>query len=296
MALTLATAALAAGYRLAHFDTIGSTSTEAMSRARAGERGPLWVVARRQSAGLGRRGSAWQTPEGNLAASLLLTTDLPPARIATLGFVAGLALGWALDRCSSVEAGPCPAPRNEDRVGASSNRPHAKVPLSGLEARAPFALKWPNDVLADGAKLAGILLGTEEVAPGLRAVTVGIGVNVAHAPANLPYTAASLRSLGWEVGVEALFVALSAAWVEAHGIWTGEGGFDAIRRLWLARAAGLGSAVAVRTGLDVTQGIFETIDEHGQLVVRTADGSARTVSAGEVHFGVAGSATPELRA
>ncbi|WP_375461838.1 biotin--[acetyl-CoA-carboxylase] ligase [uncultured Enterovirga sp.] len=270
MAFALSDRAQAAGYRLAAFRTIGSTSQEAVGRARDGDPGPLWVVAEHQSAGQGRRGSAWHTPRGNLAASLLLTTDLSPATLATLGFAAGVALAKALDAC-------------------------AREDMASFKARTPFRLKWPNDVLVDGAKLAGILLGTEELGGGRRAVVLGIGVNVAAAPEGLPYPATSLHALGCATDAERLFTALSASWLEVEGVWDGGRGFAEIREAWLARAAGLGGAVAVRTGGDARRGTFETIDGQGQLVLRSPDGAIHRVSAGEVHFGAAASATPEAR-
>lgn len=271
MAFALAPDATRAGYRLVAHDVIDSTSAEALRLAQAGEVGPLWIVARRQSAGVGRRGATWHSPPGNHFASLLLTTDLSPARLATLGFVAGIALDEALARCCAG-------------LGA-------RVALDGARAgRDRFTLKWPNDVLADGAKLAGIALATEEIAPGRRAVVIGIGVNVAHAPEGLPYPAASLHGLGFAADAETLFHALSATWIEAHADWAGRNGFVAIRERWLERAAGVGGPVAVRSGEHVLRGVFETIDEHGQLVVRTTDGGVRTVSAGDVHFGIAASA------
>lgn len=279
MAFDLAPEAEAAGCRLAVHETIDSTSTEGMRLARAGEAGPLWIVARRQSAGFGRRGSAWQSLPGNLFASLLLTSDLPPAKLATLGFVAGIALDEALARCCTGF--------------------HSRAALDDARAgRDRFTLKWPNDVLGDGAKLAGIALGTETLPAARlgegrderRAVVVGIGVNVAHAPEGLPYPAASLQDLGFAVEAETLFRALSAAWIDAYEDWAGRNGFVAIRERWLERAAGIGGPVAVRSGDHVLRGVFETIDEHGQLVVRTADGSVRTISAGDVHLGIAATA------
>jgi BirA family transcriptional regulator, biotin operon repressor / biotin---[acetyl-CoA-carboxylase] ligase len=255
----LAPEAFAAGYRLETHDTVSSTMTEASARARSGDLGPLWIVAEVQTAGRGRRGSAWSTPRGNLAASLLYplgATDA--ARTATLGFVAGVALAEALDD-----------------VGAGA---------SGVGA----ALKWPNDVLVAGAKLCGILLETENFPAG-RAVVIGIGVNVAAAPEGLPYPATSLRALGCEAGAADLFTALTRRFAAAARDWA-EGGFPAIRARWLARAAGLGGPVAVRLGAEVLRGTFETIDETGQLIVRAPDGARRTVSAGEVHFGAAASA------
>ncbi len=153
-----------------------------------------------------------------------------------------------------------------------------------------FSLKWPNDVLAGGRKLAGILLDAETVAEGRLAVVVGIGTNVVAAPEGLPSPATSLRALGLGVSAEALFAELSDRWAEFRGLWDQGRGFGAIRKLWLARAAGLGQPVAIMSGGAVTAGLFETIDEAGAMLIRTADGKLRPVTAGDVYFGTAASA------
>ncbi len=306
MDFALAPQAAAAGYGLVAHETIGSTNTDAMDRLRAGEPGPFWVVSRRQSSGRGRRGSGWQSEPGNLAASLALTTRAEPATVATLGFVAGVALVRALDRCFGVsKPGPgtlSPAGRGQGEGEQSSPErpgpPHPNPLPSGERDRvegARLQLKWPNDVLADGAKLGGILLESETVR-GSRGVVVGIGVNVTHAPEGLPYPAASLDRLGAEVTAAELFAALSAEWVRTFALWDEGRGFVTIRDLWLARAAGIGGAVSIRSGLTLTSGTFETIDQHGQLVLRTGEGALRTISAGDVHFGLAASARREAAA
>ena len=270
MEFALGPASETAGYTLLAHDTIGSTNAEALSHARRGATGPLWIVARQQTAGRGRRGRAWETPDGNLAASLLLTVDLPRQTAATLGFVAGLALNAAV-----AEVAPGIA---------------VKVGVDGLdEPHARLTLKWPNDVLADGAKLAGILLEVEELTESRLAIVIGLGVNVAAAPEGLPYPTASLKGLGAEVSAEALFTALSDAWVQFHMIWDGGRGLPEIRRLWLAQAAGLGAPVAVRLGERILRGKFETLDEEGRLIVLTDEGVRQAIAAGEVHFGAAAS-------
>jgi BirA family transcriptional regulator, biotin operon repressor / biotin---[acetyl-CoA-carboxylase] ligase len=268
MAFALAPEAIAAGYRLLAFDTIGSTNEEAAARGRAGETGPLWIVSPHQSGGRGRRGGSWQTPSGNLAASLLLTTEVPPAVAATLGFVAGLALAQALDRCCGRDIGRGSALD----LGSGAGR---------------FLLKWPNDVLVEGAKLSGILLETEQRADLSRFLVIGIGVNTAHAPQGVPYPATSLVALGHHVEPATLFRALSSEWVALMDLWAGGRGFPAIRQLWLQRAAGLGRDILVQTGRESLRGTFETLDDTGQLVVRLDDGSSRLVTAGDVHFGIA---------
>lgn len=271
MAFTLGPEALAAGYRLAAFDEIGSTNAEALARARAGDPGRLWIVSDRQTAGRGRRGSAWSTERGNLAASLLTITSAEAPAVATLGFVAGVALDAALRRV----APDVTAAIALDSAAGGGDR---------------IALKWPNDVLLDGAKLAGILLEAEKAPDGRMAVVVGIGVNVRHAPAGLPYPAASLAGLGAVAGAEEVFAALAECWCETAASWDEGRGFPAVRARWLERASGLGGTVAVRIDGEVTRGVFETIDETGRLIVRTESGARRTITAGEVHFGAAGTA------
>jgi BirA family biotin operon repressor/biotin-[acetyl-CoA-carboxylase] ligase len=153
-----------------------------------------------------------------------------------------------------------------------------------------FSLKWPNDVLAGQQKLAGILLEAEAVAGDHLAVVVGIGTNVVAAPEGTPTPATSLAALGVNIGAEELFAVLSDAWAEFRGIWDQGRGFGEIRRLWLARAAGLGQPVAIQTGGSTVEGTFDTIDDTGCMMVRTTDGKRVPISAGDVYFGSAASA------
>ena len=268
MAFALGPSAASRGYRLFAFDTIGSTSVEAAERAREGDPGRLWIVAKEQTAGHGRRGRPWQTPSGNLAASLLVLLPGPPAQAATLGFAAGLAL--------------------ETAIRASAQDGAFRIFLDNAEGPdTRLTLKWPNDVLIGGAKVAGILLEAIALSDGRNAVIIGIGVNVRHAPEGLPYPTTSLAACGGDTDAESLFGTLGEAWVEQEALWSGAEGFAPVRRCWLERAAGLGGPIAVRLGEDVFRGTFETIDDEGRLVVRDSDGAARIVSAGEVHFGAA---------
>src|SRR6266446_1782774 len=266
MVFSLGPRASSAGYRLAAFDRIGSTNAEAMARARDGEHGPMWFVTSEQTAGRGRRHRPWIAPRGNLASSILEVVDVPPAVAATLGFAAGVALEAALQKVS-IEASLRSAGSDQMK----------------------FSLKWPNDVLAGRQKLAGILLEAEAVAGDRLAVVVGIGTNVVAAPEGTPTPATSLAALGVHVGAEELFSALSDAWVEFRGIWDNGRGFAEIRRLWLERAFGLGERVAIQTGTAVVEGTFDTIDEAGCLIIRTAEGKRAAVTAGEVYFGTAAS-------
>jgi BirA family transcriptional regulator, biotin operon repressor / biotin---[acetyl-CoA-carboxylase] ligase len=267
MAFTLGRRAISAGYRIAAFDSVGSTNAEAMARARDGEYGPTWFVTSEQTAGRGRRQRPWVAPRGNLASSILEVIDVSPAVAATLGFAAGVALETALQRVS-VEASLRSAGSDDMK----------------------YSLKWPNDVLAGRRKLAGILLEAEAVPGGRLAVVVGIGTNVVAAPEGTPTPATSLAKLGVQVGAEDLFAELSDAWAGYRGIWDNGRGFGEIRRLWLERAAGLGQPVAVQTGTASVEGTFDTIDEQGCLIVRKADGHLVPISAGDVYFGSAASA------
>ncbi|MEO1016136.1 MAG: biotin--[acetyl-CoA-carboxylase] ligase [Pseudomonadota bacterium] len=272
MTFHLGAKAASSGYRLSSYDSIGSTSVEAMERARAGDPGHLWVASVEQTSGHGRRGRAWQTQRGNLAASCLMLLPTGGAHVATLGFVASLALHEALVSL---------LPESSLALG-----------LDGAEAeqgeRARLEVKWPNDLLADGAKIAGLLIESEALPDGSHAVVAGIGVNVRHPPDDVPYPATALTRIAPDITAETLFAQLSETWIDYVAAWE-RGGFASIRGAWLSRAAGLGEPVAVRTDAGVQKGVFETIDETGRLVIRTADGRSATVTAGDVHFGVAAS-------
>lgn len=258
MTFALSDRASAAGYRLASYESIGSTNSEAIERFRSGERGPLWIAARYQTAGRGRRGREWQSAPGNLLASLLMTVRAPLAIAATVGFVAGLAIDEAIRFCAPGVA---------------------------------VALKWPNDVLAGDAKLAGILLESEPI-EGNAGIAVGIGVNVLSAPQGVPYPATSLSALGRNVTAEQLFSALSDAWIGYMRLWDEGRGMARIRSLWLARAAGLGAPVSVQLGDCLVRGVFETLDDGGRLLLRSDDDTIVPIAAGEVQFGNAATARP----
>jgi len=239
--------ARAAGVRLCAFEELDSTNDEAKRLfADGGEAGPLWIVARRQSLGRGRLGRGWISPLGNLHASLVLSGAFPATRAPQLGFVAGVAVLTAL-RCVTP--------------GGSK-----------------LALKWPNDLLLERAKLGGILLEGLALAPGgegaRSCVVVGIGVNCVDAPEGLPYPACALASLGPAAPSAAqVFTALSDAFVETLAQWRGGEGFADIRAQWLAMAAGLGETISVRLARGETrEGRFETIDADGRLLIAAKEG------------------------
>jgi BirA family biotin operon repressor/biotin-[acetyl-CoA-carboxylase] ligase len=259
------------GYRLFAFDEVGSTSTEAAHAAETGDVGEVWYAALKQNAGRGRRGRVWETVSGNLAASLMIVPECDPAIAATLGFVAGVALNRALT--ATLPAGVL------------------KTGLDGADAPGHrIALKWPNDLLADGSKLAGILLEASKRPDGRHAVVIGFGVNIVNAPEGLPYPATSLNALGADISAETLFSSLAEEWVVAYELWDSGRNVADILRLWRASAAGVGAEVAVSRDGGVVRGIFESIDDSGRLIVRANNNSRIAITAGDVHFGVTATA------
>jgi BirA family biotin operon repressor/biotin-[acetyl-CoA-carboxylase] ligase len=214
--------------------------------------GPEWVLALAQTAARGRRGRAWRMPAGNFAATLVYRPRGSPADLALRSFAAALALAGALDEVTG-------------QAGA-------------------VTLKWPNDVLLNGGKVAGILL---ESLPG-GALSVGIGINLVAAPEAAEVEPGAVRpvSLQGETGVdvtpEAFLTPLATAYARWEATLAGQG-FEPLRRAWLARAARLGQEITARTGSAVLQGRFETVDPSGHLVLATAQGR-RAVPAADVFF------------
>jgi len=233
---------------LVFLDLVDSTNAQALRLARAGERGPLWIVAKEQSAGRGRRGRAWISPGGNLYATLMLTDPAPATAAPQLGFVASLALHDA-----AVATAPALASR--------------------------LALKWPNDLLCAGRKIAGILIEGEGEPV---VVAVGIGVNCRRHPDATELPATDFATEGIEVEAATLFDHLAAAMQARLTLWNRGAGFAGIRAGWLSRALGLGQAIRVRLADRETTGCFETIDDAGRLVLRAANGEVEAVAAGDV--------------
>lgn len=234
-------------YPAIHLGEVTSTMDAARERLAAGERAPVWIVAQSQVGGRGRHGRQWVSPPGNLYATLALHEPCEPTRGPEIGFVAGLALH------------------------------HAVAETAGL-AHPALAIKWPNDLLLDDAKLAGILLEGVTLA-GRFHVLIGIGVNVAHAPEGTPYPARALNQGPDEALRMALFEALRRAWTRAEAQW--RAGFDETRAAWLARAAHLGKPARVRLPAGEMAGVMRGIDAHGRLLL-DVEGAERVIEAGDV--------------
>ena len=233
-----------------HFAELDSTNSEAARLAASGAAGPLWIVAEHQTAGRGRRGRVWQGASGNLAATLLLTTDKAPAEAAQVAFVAALALA--------------------DMAAAFVTPAFVRV-------------KWPNDLLVGGAKAGGVLIETGAAPGGGLWLAVGIGVNLAEAPSDTPYPATSLMAHGATPSRDAALEALDAAFAHWLKVWE-EGGFEPVRAAWTARAHGLGEACTVVQGERLVTGINDGLDADGALLLRVG-AAVQRITAGDVIFG-----------
>ncbi|WP_440959722.1 biotin--[acetyl-CoA-carboxylase] ligase [Oceanicaulis sp. LC35] len=233
-----------------YFETLDSTNEEAKRQALAGATGPLWIVARRQSAGRGRRGRPWASDIGNLFTTGLYRLDCDPARAAQLSFAAALAVG---DLCASV---------------------------IGPEA---VTLKWPNDVLVHGHKVSGILLESGQHIRGGLWLAVGIGVNLANHPADSERPATDLHVHGGDISIENAAERLSQRFDFWLNRWA-QDGFTPIRESWLSRVHGLGERCVVRLDHETLEGVFADLGPDGSLRLDLKDGGRRFISAGDVFF------------
>lgn len=243
------------GYGREIFAELDSTNAQAARMAETLS-GPTWILALNQTTSRGRRGRAWAFPKGNFAATLLMHPEEAAAQAALRSFVASLALH---DACVAV-------------TGRAEG----------------FALKWPNDVLLNGGKLAGILLESSGTGGQLSHLAVGIGVNLLAAPHAGEVEDGALRPVallsetGIDIAPEAFLTFLACAYAAREAVFRAQG-FVPIRRAWLDRAARLGTVITARTSCDVMTGTFETVDEAGNLVLSTAK-ARHAIPAADVFF------------
>lgn len=243
------------GYGRRVLDEVDSTLSEA-ARIAPDLSGPEWILAHHQTAARGRRGRAWTNPAGNLAATLVLFPSEPPNVAALRSFASALAL---YDACVAA-------------CGRSDG----------------FALKWPNDVLLNGGKLAGILLESTGQGGRMAHLSIGIGVNLVSAPTadavepGAVPPVSLLSATGALIDPESFLTLLAAAYARHEDRFTTYG-FEPIRTAWLDRAARLGEVITARTGNSETVGTFQTVDADGNLVLRTSQGQA-SIPAADVYF------------
>lgn len=218
--------------------------------------GPAWIQAGQQTEGRGRRNRPWSSPPGNFYATLVMRPTETGETVALRSFTAALALRDAF------------------------------VALTGLPDA--FTLKWPNDVLLNGGKVAGILLESTSQGQGISTLCIGIGVNLIAAPdpsqvepgATRPVSL--LAETGLRVTPESFLDHLAPAFARWEAIFTTEG-FAPVRVAWLGHAARLGERILARTGSSTREGVFQTIDAGGNLVLQTAQGPV-AIPAAEVFF------------
>ncbi|MCW5730560.1 MAG: biotin--[acetyl-CoA-carboxylase] ligase [Alphaproteobacteria bacterium] len=239
------------GFTLLALDAIDSTNEEALRQAEAGAPDGLVVWAREQTAGRGRRGRGWVSSRGNCFSSVLLRPMVPPLEAARLSFLVAVAVAEMLDRL--------------------------------LPGAARIGCKWPNDVLVDGAKISGILLESRMSIEGrVDRLIIGTGINVASAPEGTAYATTSMTAHGAVASVEAVlegYLERLAAWL---GRWRA-GGFAPVREAWIARADGLGKPVRVMLPDGAVDGVFESLDESGAMVLRGENGERTRITAGDVY-------------
>ncbi|MGR3803560.1 biotin--[acetyl-CoA-carboxylase] ligase [Marinibacterium profundimaris] len=244
-----------AGYGRRILQSVDSTLNEA-ARLAPSLSGPEWILAHEQTAPRGRRGRAWKNPLGNFAATLVLRPAEPPQVAALRSFVTALALF--------------------DALAAVSGR------AQGL------ALKWPNDVLLNGGKVSGILLESAGQGTAMSHLLIGIGVNLVDAPPASDVEAGAVRPVsllsetGAQVESETLLDHLAIAYDRHERDFTTYG-FGPIRTAWLDRAARLGEVITARTATSETSGTFQTVDDAGNLVLKTARGVV-AIPAADVFF------------
>jgi BirA family transcriptional regulator, biotin operon repressor / biotin---[acetyl-CoA-carboxylase] ligase len=228
-------------FHIQHHERIGSTNDEARRLAAAGAPHGTVVHADEQEAGRGRFGRTWFSPPGNLYLSVLLRLELPPDRSSELSFVTALTVADAIDAL--------------------------------LPRQCKSTLKWPNDVLVNNGKIAGILV---ESVDGVH--IIGIGVNVLEAPHNAPYKTATLVGAGGIATVDGARDILLDSLAKHLEAWT-EHGFGPIRTAWLARAHPLGTLLRASIGGRSEEGLFAGLDETGAMLLDTTEGRKRIVAA-----------------
>ena len=239
------------GYARVILDSVDSTMAEAARRAND-LTGPTWIMAHDQTAARGRRGRPWVHPPGNLAATLIYRPDATAQEAAKRSFLAANALFET---------------------------------LAIYVDRYALSLKWPNDVLLNGGKVAGILLESAGRGPFVDWLSVGIGVNLQAVPDGItgPFPPVSLKGEGGADVTAQDFLTTLAGNYATQELKLSALGFARIREDWLRHAAKLGEVITARTGKDVIKGIFDTVDEDGNLVLITGMGP-RAIPAADVFF------------
>jgi len=236
-------------HRVVHLERIDSTNAEAHRLAQQGERGPLLLWADRQTEGRGRLGRTWISEPGNLYATFLFPIAAGSEVAAQVSFVAALAVHDLLT-----------------------------VLLPDIKP----LIKWPNDVLIGGAKFCGIL--AEVAASNPTTIALGCGINLIHAPPDMPYPVTALARHGDIPSIESILPILEARLSGRLAAWNEGRGFAAIRSAWMERAAGLNGKAVAKIGDQEVRGTFQGLAADGALILEFADGTQKHIHAGDVRF------------
>ena len=231
-----------------HYSTIDSTNLEAHRVFASGERGPLFLLADEQTAGKGRLDRNWASLRGNCYSTLILPLDAEIAVVPQIGFVVALAVADVVRNHTSA------------------------IPQ----------LKWPNDVLVNGAKIAGILCEVLSQHP--LTIAIGCGINVVHSPAGLTYPATCLVAEGASATRDEVFQSYCAALAYWLNIWNNGQNFPAIRTAWTALAIGIGETITMTSGTQHLTGTFQAITEQGAVMLKPPHGPPHILHAGDVHI------------
>ncbi len=257
-----------------HVAETGSTNADVMALAHEGSAEGLWLRADRQTSGRGRQGRAWESPLGNLYASTLVRMRASDPQAATLALVAAVALDEAVRAFAPNLSQPVVSSEVEKRELGTRGRFSTSLETNGKKM---LSIKWPNDLLIDGAKLTGILLERSG-----DAVVIGMGVNLAHHPEALDRPTTSLAAHGVTVEPAPFHETLAEMFARWLARWRGEG-LAPVRARWIERAHPKGTALSARTGDGaVIDGLFDGLDDNGALILRLAGGGRHVMHAGDV--------------
>lgn len=250
------------GYALVAFDSLDSTNKKALELAQTNEFAAndafnnLVVFTKHQTAGRGRNGRTWLSSDQTLTASILLKTHAPRAKVAQLAFV--MAIAAHKTTCDFITP----------------------------EAYKKIGLKWPNDLLAQGRKLAGILIESAHIKSSSATIlAIGIGMNIGNIPQDEDFSATSLSALGADANVEQVLSKLIYNFDKYFDLWSDGLGFAAIRKIWLDHALGLGGKITARLPNQSIHGVFESLDEDGILILRDEANKIHQITAGDIFIG-----------
>ncbi len=240
--------------QLQHYTTIDSTNLEAHRLFANGQRESLFLLADEQTAGKGRLDRNWASLRGNCYSTLILPLHSPSGMSNEISIVPQIGFVVALSVADVVR---------------------------GLTTAEP-KLKWPNDVLVGGAKIAGIL--SEVLSTNPLTVAIGCGINVAHAPTGLPYPATCLNAEGVHTERDIVFQSYRTALAQWFTLWNNGLGFAAIRSAWVQQAIGIGETASMTIGTEHLTGTFEGLTEQGAVVLKPSVGPPHIFHAGDLHI------------